>query len=123
VYTIPWESKNGRTMVFVLEAWSLAFKGLGVPFFIHCFDFYFVSGLCMETEDSSMVIIRSSTDHPFVWTSLTNSFNVLTLLLLLRQQLWDPAGRLLYQPKLAVQDATDGPMGPGKILNAHAAVF
>ncbi len=82
----------------------------------------------METDDSSMVIIRSSTDHPFVWTSLTNSFDVLTLLLLLlRQQLRDPAGRLLYQPKLAVQDATDGaiprPMGPSMILNGHAAVF
>jgi hypothetical protein len=43
------------------------------------------------------------------------------------QQLRDPPGRLLYQPKLAVQDKTDGairrPMGSGKVLNAHLAVF
>ncbi len=43
------------------------------------------------------------------------------------QQLRDPPGRLLYQPKLAVQDATDGakrrPMGSGKVLNAQPAVF
>ncbi len=43
------------------------------------------------------------------------------------QQLRDPPGRLLYQPKLAVQDATDGairsPMNSGKVMNAHPAVF
>ena len=43
------------------------------------------------------------------------------------RQLRDPRGQLLYQPKLAVQDATDGatqrPMGSGKVLNAHPAVF
>jgi hypothetical protein len=35
--------------------------------------------VCMETDDSSIVIIRSRTDHPFVWTSFIPIFTILVL--------------------------------------------
>ncbi len=55
------------TIFFMLLAVTLAFMGSGVPFLSHCFDFIFVSGVCMETADSSMVIIFSRKLFSLSW--------------------------------------------------------
>jgi hypothetical protein len=60
----PWESKKARTINLVLVVWTFAFTGPGTPFSSHCLGYCLVSDVCMDTADSSMVIIWSRTDFP-----------------------------------------------------------
>jgi hypothetical protein len=50
-----------------------------MPFFDYCLDCIFVVGVCMDTADSSMVIIFPKKLFPLFWISLTKAAKVSTL--------------------------------------------
>ena len=60
-------------------AWTLAFIGPGVSFLSYCFGWLFVSGVCMDTAVSSIVIMCFKTAYDLYCISLTNAMEVLTL--------------------------------------------
>ncbi len=52
--------KEGQTICFILDTWTLALIGPGVPFPTHCLECCLVWRVWMDTEDSFMVTIKSS---------------------------------------------------------------
>ncbi len=62
--TTPRESKNVKTIFFVMVAWNFESIGPGTPFSGHCLDCCLVLVVCMDTADSSTVMIRSRMDSP-----------------------------------------------------------
>ena len=57
----------------------MAFIGPGVSFLSYCFGGLFVSGVCMDTAVSSIVIMCFKTAYDLYCISLTNAMEVLTL--------------------------------------------
>ena len=57
----------------------MAFIGPGVSFLSYCFGWLFVSGVCMDTAVSSIVIMCFKTAYDLYCISLTNAMEVLTL--------------------------------------------
>ncbi len=49
--------KKARTICLALLAMASALRRPGVPFESHCLDYSLVSGMCMDTADSSSLII------------------------------------------------------------------
>jgi hypothetical protein len=75
----PLESKNAITIILVRLACTLALTGPGSPFFSHCFDCCFVSGVWKDTIDSSIVTILSNMALEWRRTIDKNASHVLTL--------------------------------------------